>query len=60
MAGAIRVQRKSPRPSQLEVIFTHTAGMLLCMDWLLVSGLWTCRKKITFKTCVWLYIYFEY
>lgn len=40
MAGAMRVQRKSPRPSQLELIFTQTAGMLLCMDWVLLSGLW--------------------
>lgn len=45
MAGAIRVQRKSPRPSQLELIFTQTAGILLCMDWVLVSGLWTHGKR---------------
>lgn len=37
--GATRVQRKSPKPSQLELIFTHTAGILLCMVWLVVSGL---------------------
>lgn len=49
MAGAMRVQRKSARPSQLEVIFTHTAGMLLCMEWVLVSGLWTHRKKVIFN-----------
>lgn len=39
MTGATRVQRKRPRPSQLELIFTHTAGMLLCMVWALVLGL---------------------
>lgn len=60
MAGAIRVQRKSPRPSQLEAIFTHTAGMLLCIEWVLVSGLWTHRNKGTFNKHVWKYIHFKY
>lgn len=57
MAGATRVQRKSPRPSQLELIFTHTAGMLLCMDWVLVSGLWTHGDK-RFNTYVQKYMHF--
>lgn len=39
MRGAMRVQRKTARPSQLELIFTHTAGILLCMVWVVVSGL---------------------
>lgn len=38
-SGAMRVHRYRPRPSQLELIFTHTAGMLLRMAWVLVSGL---------------------
>lgn len=47
MRGAIRVQRYSPRPSQLELIFTHTAGILLCMAWVVVSGL----RKDTEENC---------
>lgn len=39
MTGAMRVHRYRPRPSQLEPIFTHTAGILLSMDCVVVSGL---------------------
>lgn len=50
--GATRVQRNRPRPSQLELIFTHTAGILLCMVWVLVSGLGQNKegKGETFKS----------
>lgn len=38
MRGAMSVQRYSARPNQLEHIFTHTAGILLFMAWVVVSG----------------------